>query len=406
MHVSLLLFVIGSLQAINLPALCDKLEQSSFTIASEKLKIQDKKFDLQKSFGGLFSASLNRKSPSDDADANTTSSGASLKIDLSLSNLSAINASSLALSAQEATFNNQDQKTLLDTATTYLDLVIHLKKHKSLLFQEKISQQYYKKSQAEFDEKIITKATLLSWESNAAQAKVKVLDNEFKIADNLKTLYQQTGVRISSINTFSNRNPIKITRKIGKQIPPYITAKKLEHASKSATAETSSLKMAFPTIEIDTRLPHMHQLTLALDFSGKNYADLMKAENGAKTARIDYLKAIRDNTGEIANRRQKLTTAKVKITAAVLGYESALARYQASKAEYEAGKINQLTLYDSIKNVTDRRVDLIKAQAEALKHHLHLQYENGSLDMNSIMRINEQMRSSEKIPNIILSEYE
>ena len=307
----------------------------------------------------------------------------------------------MALSAQRASFNNQDQKTLLDTATTYLDLVIHLKKHKSLLFQEKISQQYYKKSQAEFDEKIITKATLLSWKSNAAQAKVKVLDNEFKIADNLKTLYQQTGVRISSINTFSNRNPVKITRKIGKQTPPYITAKSLSMPQICQCRNFRS-QTAFPTIEIDTRLPHMHQLTLALDFSGKNYADMMKAENGAKTARINYLKAIRDNTGEIANRRQKLTTAKVKITAGVLGYESALARYQASKAEYEAGKINQLALYDSIKNVTDRRVDLIKAQAEALKHHLHLQYENGTLDELSHVSISKCAEKN----TIILSEYE
>lgn len=87
------------------------------------------------------------------------------------------------------------------------------KQRKSLKFEITNNDKYLKKAKAEFEEGLITKATLALWQTRLNQAQINLLTLDAKIADAQKEIAVETGLHLDKISVFSNKRPIKLTSK-------------------------------------------------------------------------------------------------------------------------------------------------------------------------------------------------
>lgn len=375
--------------AANLNSLWQAVMSNSYEYQSTEVNLENAEIDNLKAY----SAAL--------PNASITPSENKIEMSLNFSpaTFSALQAANHTLREKKYDTQNNQLVILHDTIHRYFSLVSLAKQRKSLKFEITNNDKYLKKAKAEFEEGLITKATLALWQTRLNQAQINLLTLDAKIADAQKEIAVETGLHLDKISVFSNKRPIKLTSKKNKDLPDYIKSSISKVNAADATEMATYLKAVIPdfTLALSKSSNEPNKVKPSYSFSLNLSPTLngMSSGQAHRIAKLNALKKQRENTFRIKSLKQKSNLLSKQILAAKSSYLSALDRFQASLADLKEGKITEVTFSDSITDVSKQRTALIIAETDLLKNHVSLLYEYGQLNANTIAKISALLINEE-----------
>ena len=390
-NILFLIFYTGYVMATDLNNLWASIEKNSLDYASSNVDLEKGQINNLKAYSAALSgASI---SPSDDT--------VQISLNFSPATFFALDAANKTLQESKHSINHTQSLLMRNAIYDYLSIVSLVKQKKSLSFELDNNKKYLEKAQAEHSEGLLSKASLGLWNTRYNQSKINLINLEAKIADAQNKLATQMGVNIKTISTFSNRNMPQVKSIFSVGPPHYVKASKSKRQSAAAAEDASYLNAIIPelTLSLSNQNFGPNKVTPSFSFSINlsPVFDGMTASQDLRSARLDMLKAQRENNFNIQQIKQKISLFNEKIKAAKSSYLSAIDRYKANRAELELGKITETTFSNSIVDVSKQRKVLIESKTDLLKNYVALLHEYGQINSTNIKELNKLLVNIEAV---------